>query len=1159
MLVFENQVLLGDCLLVLREIPDETFHSIVMDPPYGLGEAPTVEEIIAYLQGADLKTGDFMGKDWDIPSVLVWRELFRVLKPGGHVLSFGGCYDEHTEVLTRQGWVKFPDVTGDEEFASLNLESHQVEWQRPKEVVRQRHDGPMMYYRTNKVDLLVTPNHNMLVAPMGRGRDGTPNEYRLVRADTHGRAVRMTKTSKGRVDEHDPAVFRLPAVKQLTSHGHEEEIPEKIIPLEAWLPFFGLWLAEGSASVTKNKSQRGHEHGHSYQVSVCHFDINNLKEIQQRLADWFDVRIYPEQGKLRINSKQLVMYLRQFGKAWEKFLPAWVKELPADRLRVIWDWYLRGDGWAHQRGYTSSPRLRDDWQEVAMYMGISADWSTVKADKLPGRIRGREVVARRPQYVVRFNHAQNHPEVYDREKKRRPVRTLVSAESWAGQMVYCVELPKHHTLYVRRNGKAVWCGNTRTWDLISLGARAAGFQKRDTFAEEFPGLQWVQSQGMPKSTNISKQIDKKKGAKRKVVGKRTDGRYKYGFSDAAKAAQGGVAHEHSKGWVGDPTEITAPATPEAQQWDGYGTGLKPCWEPILVFRKPLEKKLTLADQILKTGTGGLNIDACRVKHSSKKDFEAHKAGVEAIKARGGSMKDSWKNSSDLSGANDVTSAGRWPSNVVIVHTPACALVGLKRFKGSGTSKTFHEGYEGESATGFIRGHSHPGNQHGDEDGLETAERWECVPGCPAAVMDEQSGNRPGTLAGRADPDESHENPGDNGGTSTFGGGNSRVYADEGGASRYYPQFDGVPFYYVGKATPRETSLDGEIENSHPTKKPVRLMQWLIRLVTPKNLLVCPNRCEQNTASVSGVQEPVYAETARTGGLLRPVSKRGRRKGRQEDFQPEVPSLHDRLHAADGEREVLLRSLPGKESEASTTDVFGVRLGFSSGGHAPEKLLQGMRRQGSRQDNPQDLSGVPNSVLSEVEGAPPVLLQEVQHQSLRAHTQEGPETHGQGVSSSLVPGSPDGRQGLRVGTPARDGEASREVSLADRDRAPSEWGQDGQPSREPRHHEEEGPRSAPQAPTGAHRVSTLSRENSDSGQCPSCGAGLIRSGGLVLDPYCGSGSTLHAAIEEDCVFTGIEKDPKFHAISVKRVAIVSSNRQDLMTQKSLFALAMGELE
>lgn len=90
MSVLESQVLLGDCLDVLRQIPDETFHSIVMDPPYGLGEAPTVEEIIAYLQGADLKTGDFMGKDWDIPSVLVWRELFRVLKPGGHVLSFGG-------------------------------------------------------------------------------------------------------------------------------------------------------------------------------------------------------------------------------------------------------------------------------------------------------------------------------------------------------------------------------------------------------------------------------------------------------------------------------------------------------------------------------------------------------------------------------------------------------------------------------------------------------------------------------------------------------------------------------------------------------------------------------------------------------------------------------------------------------------------------------------------------------------------------------------------------------------------------------------------------------------------------------------------------------------------------------------------------------------
>jgi site-specific DNA-methyltransferase (adenine-specific) len=89
---FDNQVINGHCLEVLQELPDDTFDAVVTDPPYGLGtKEPTVEQIVAYLQGADLDTGgDFMGAKWEIPSVPIWREVFRVLKPGGHVACFGG-------------------------------------------------------------------------------------------------------------------------------------------------------------------------------------------------------------------------------------------------------------------------------------------------------------------------------------------------------------------------------------------------------------------------------------------------------------------------------------------------------------------------------------------------------------------------------------------------------------------------------------------------------------------------------------------------------------------------------------------------------------------------------------------------------------------------------------------------------------------------------------------------------------------------------------------------------------------------------------------------------------------------------------------------------------------------------------------------------------
>jgi site-specific DNA-methyltransferase (adenine-specific) len=88
----EAVVLLGDAWRRLREIPAGSVDAVVTDPPYGLGtKEPTVPELIAYLKGADMQTGgDFMGREWDVPPVRVWRECLRVLRPGGALLAFGG-------------------------------------------------------------------------------------------------------------------------------------------------------------------------------------------------------------------------------------------------------------------------------------------------------------------------------------------------------------------------------------------------------------------------------------------------------------------------------------------------------------------------------------------------------------------------------------------------------------------------------------------------------------------------------------------------------------------------------------------------------------------------------------------------------------------------------------------------------------------------------------------------------------------------------------------------------------------------------------------------------------------------------------------------------------------------------------------------------------
>lgn len=354
---------------------------------------------------------------------------------------------------------------------------------------------------------------------------------------------------------------------------------------------------------------------------------------------------------------------------------------------------------------------------------------------------------------------------------------------------------------LKPGGHVLAFAGTRTWDLISLGLRAAGFENRDTIADDHPALQWVYGSGMPKSTNVGKAIAKSEEA-----------------TDEQKAAS-----------------------------EGLGTGLKPSWEPILVFRKPFKGSLT--KNVLAYGTGALNIDATRVRHSSEKDFENHKKQVEAVKAKGGVRGDSWKNASDLSGANDVHTGGRWPANMVLTHHPECRLVGTKDIKknGSGLVKGTEKSTSGNDVTMGAFKERLPFEAYG-EGTTERMANWECHECCPIAALDAQSGDRPSTLTGRADPNTSHAHPGTEfNPNSTFLGErshHSNVYADDGGASRFFQQFPSElkePFFYIAKANRMEASL-GEFKVMHPTLKPVRLMAYLIKLVTPVGGLVLDPYC-----------------------------------------------------------------------------------------------------------------------------------------------------------------------------------------------------------------------------------------------------------------------------------------------------------------------------
>jgi len=191
---------------------------------------------------------------------------------------------------------------------------------------------------------------------------------------------------------------------------------------------------------------------------------------------------------------------------------------------------------------------------------------------------------------------------------------------------------------LKPGGYAVVFAGSRTVDLMATSLRMAGFEVVDM-------LHWMYGSGFPKSQDIGKALDKTAGATREVIGR----------ADGGIAGGSGEFTAGNAGTLGFKAEydLTAPATDEAKQWDGWGTALKPCHEPIILCRKPLEG--TYANNIMTHGCGALNIDGCRVG-----DEEMQRTKSNGIKiSENGSMA-----GGNYGRVAAEPSQGRWPGNVL---------------------------------------------------------------------------------------------------------------------------------------------------------------------------------------------------------------------------------------------------------------------------------------------------------------------------------------------------------------------------------------------------------------------------------------------------------------------------------------------------------------
>ena len=329
---------------------------------------------------------------------------------------------------------------------------------------------------------------------------------------------------------------------------------------------------------------------------------------------------------------------------------------------------------------------------------------------------------------------------------------------------------------LKPGGHLLAFGGSRTWHRIAVAIEDAGFEVRDSIA-------WLYGSGFPKSLDISKAIDKAAGAEREVIGSKMASPKGISSAEERTATAAG-----SYGGEAKEIDITAPATPEAQKWAGWGTALKPAFEPIVVARKPLTG--TVAANVLEYGTGGLNIDGSRIGTEERTNQPAgNKANSNGVYKFSNAEVDAFN------GTQETTVSGRWPANVILDEYTAELLDEQSGVSKSGkpgvrTSDGFNANAYG-SGMGIKAGQDN--GEYGDKGG---ASRFFYV--AKASKRDRNEG---------LDQLEAHFAPTMNDGI-------------------------GEKEHNLETATPKR--------NFHPTVKPTTLMRYLVKLVTqPGGIVLDP--------------------------------------------------------------------------------------------------------------------------------------------------------------------------------------------------------------------------------------------------------------------------------------------------------------------------------
>lgn len=325
------------------------------------------------------------------------------------------CYSKDTELLTQKGWKLFKDISKKDKIATLTRKGH-LTFQLPLNIFEYDYSGQMINFKNRYLDLLVTPNHSLYTKkrPVFHNQKWNFIEAKEVLDWNEVKFKRGFKYQKKFVRKRD-----------LVKYG---------MPLKEFLYLFGFYLAEGCLSKFSNNYKPNPKT--YWKIHLANKDPRIIDKVISLLRkNHYSPYYNKSSGNIQVYIPKMIKFLKRFGKAKDKFIPGWMKELPQELLKSLWQGLYDGDGFKTGFAYgTLSEQLAEDFLDISLKLGLTGFISE------SGNM-----------FIVYLQKYRNDVTKVYKENSR-----VVPYEG----KVYCVEIP-NHVLFVKRKGKPCWSGNSK--------------------------------------------------------------------------------------------------------------------------------------------------------------------------------------------------------------------------------------------------------------------------------------------------------------------------------------------------------------------------------------------------------------------------------------------------------------------------------------------------------------------------------------------------------------------------------------------------------------------------------------------------------------------------------------------------------------------------